>query len=179
MKEVPIEAIEAETLAQDLFRLAKRLRQHEPESAPTAHDPPSLKGVRSVANAHLALARSLYRERRLRDRYLTGDLFGEPIWDMLLDLYVARFEMKDVHVTSLCAASCRPLTTALRWIAVLEERNMVRRINSPHDKRVQYLELTDDAFHRMRWYLSRIAAERGENSEAFMLGSAVRLAASD
>ena len=38
----------------------------------------------------LTLARTLYAERRRRDRTFPVDIFGEPSWDILLDLFVAR-----------------------------------------------------------------------------------------
>src|SRR3546814_17984132 len=68
-------------------------------------------------------ARELLRFRRLRDRYFAGDLFADPAWDMLLDLYAARSQNSHpVSVSSLCIASSVPATTALRWIKAMEEK---------------------------------------------------------
>jgi hypothetical protein len=41
------------------------------------------------------------------------DLFADPGWDILLDLYAARQEGKQVSVSSLCIAAAVPPTTAL------------------------------------------------------------------
>ena len=41
---------------------------------------------------HATAAREIYAARRRRHKYLPADLFGEPTWDILLDLYVAARE---------------------------------------------------------------------------------------
>ena len=35
----------------------------------------------------VALACKIYNARRIRDRYLSASMLGEPVWDMLLALY--------------------------------------------------------------------------------------------
>lgn len=62
------------------------------------------------------LVRNIIRARQSRIRFFGNDLFADPVWDMLLDLAVARVEHRRVSVTSLCIASGVPTTTALRWI---------------------------------------------------------------
>jgi DNA-binding MarR family transcriptional regulator len=42
------------------------------------------------------------------------------------------------------------MTTALRYITVLEERGMISRRSSPFDARMHYLQLTDEAFSDVR-----------------------------
>jgi hypothetical protein len=39
-----------------------------------------------------AFARLLHRERRTRDAYMSEGLFGEPAWDILLDLFACQAE---------------------------------------------------------------------------------------
>src|SRR5690606_24209072 len=68
--------------------------------------------------------RDWLRVRRLRDEFLPGDLFADPAWDMLLDLFAARLEQERVSVSSLCIASAVPPTTALRWIRTLTEKGL-------------------------------------------------------
>lgn len=89
-----------------------------------------------------AVAENEYRSRRLREEVLGNDLFGEPAWDMLLDLYINHARKRRVPVTSLCQASSRPITTALRWITELQTRGLVSRCDSSQDNRVSYVELT-------------------------------------
>lgn len=96
----------------------------------------------SQAHALGAFAELEYRGRRLRDELLGSDLFGEPAWDMLLDLYVNHARKRRVPVSALCQASSRPATTALRWIGELQTRGLVCRRDSSADNRVSHVELT-------------------------------------
>lgn len=87
--------------------------------------------------------RNLIRARQLRLRFFNADLFADPAWDMLLDLTAARAEHRRVSVTSLCIASGVPTTTALRWIKLLEQAGMVRRIKDDTDHRRAFVALTE------------------------------------
>lgn len=91
------------------------------------------------------LAAAAYRARRGRDACFgdDADLFGEPAWDILLDLYSARSAGREVTVTSACAAARVPNTTALRHIGNLEERGMIIRLADPEDRRRSILRLSD------------------------------------
>jgi DNA-binding MarR family transcriptional regulator len=102
----------------------------------------------------ISLAKSLYLSRRLRERYLDAELFGEPAWDMLLDLFVQAAEGKRTAVTSLCAASGVPPSTALRWITTLQDAGLILREEAEHDRRVAYLKLSARGFAAVRQYLA-------------------------
>lgn len=85
----------------------------------------------------------LYRARRLRNKFLPAELFGEPAWDMLLDLFAARLQKRRISITSACIAAAVPTTTALRWIGLLEEHGLAEREASRADARVRWVHLTD------------------------------------
>ena len=87
-------------------------------------------------------AQSLYKSRRVRARYFDKNLFGEPTWDMLLDIFVHQSSGLQVSVKSLCLASDVPDTTALRWIALLVESGLIARKNDERDRRRIFLSLT-------------------------------------
>lgn len=86
-------------------------------------------------------AAEIYRMRRARDRVLWSGLGGEPGWDMLLALYVE--EPSGVPVSSLCYASAVPLTTAMRWIGVLEQQGLAQRVGHQRDCSLILVALTD------------------------------------
>ncbi len=88
------------------------------------------------------LARRLYALRRRRTRHLPEELFGEPAWDILLDLFIAAEEGRLIPVTSACIAADVPGTTALRWLTLLEARSMIERRPDPRDGRRCHVALT-------------------------------------
>jgi hypothetical protein len=100
--------------------------------------------------------RKLIRTRRLRERYISGDIFADPAWDMILDLYAARLEGRTVAVTSLCIASGVPLTTALRWIKSLTERRIFVRTPDPHDGRRALVDLSEDTAAAVEKFMAAI-----------------------
>lgn len=93
--------------------------------------------------------RALIAARRLREEHLPAELFGEPAWDMLLDLTAARLEGQDVSVTDLTIAAAVPPTTALRYIKAMVEWRLLSRRPDGRDGRRVFIELNDNAFARM------------------------------
>ncbi len=87
-------------------------------------------------------ARIYYAERRRREKHLPGKLFGEPAWDILLDLFISAGEGKPVFVSSACLAANVPQTTALRRIQILEEHGLVEREGDSGDNRRTIVRLT-------------------------------------
>ena len=102
----------------------------------------------------LELARRTYADRRRRDKLFQPGLFGEPAWDILLDLFISAKEGKKVSVTSACIGSAVPTPTALRWIAVLESQGHALREDDPKDARRAFLHLSADAYARMIDYFA-------------------------
>jgi DNA-binding transcriptional ArsR family regulator len=101
----------------------------------------------------LALARETYNIRRRRARFLPADLFGEPTWDILLDLYVAARENRPVPTTSACIGAHVPPTTALRWLRILEARGLVEREEDGKDGRRTFVRLSTRGIAAMEGYL--------------------------
>ena len=81
-------------------------------------------GPRKIPEQSLtAVAENLYRFRRRRDTLMTAqfgtDIFADPAWDIILDLFIHHSKNQDVCVTSACAAAMVPITTALPIVAIL------------------------------------------------------------
>jgi predicted transcriptional regulator len=112
----------------------------------------------SISPNLIERAESLYKERRRRDARMAGtsELFGEPSWDILLDLFVAHGKARPVSVSSACIASSTPQSTALRYVGLLEKVGLIRRTKDPRDGRRQYLELTEAGLSNMQAYLSEV-----------------------
>jgi DNA-binding MarR family transcriptional regulator len=103
--------------------------------------------------------RRLIRLRRARDQFFDPELFADPGWDMLLDLYAARLEHNRVAVSSLCIAAAVPATTALRWIKALTTAGLFERRADPHDGRRIFVALSDSATAAMHAYFAAIVEE--------------------
>ena len=87
----------------------------------------------------LLVAEDLYRERQRRREFFGEDLFGEPAWDMLLDLYIAEKKNKRVSVTAACLGANCSGTTGLRRLQQLDERGLVVREADPKDARRSFV----------------------------------------
>ncbi|WP_240530230.1 MarR family transcriptional regulator [Novosphingobium sp. PC22D] len=102
------------------------------------------------------LARQTYADRRRRPKIFGNeDLFGEPAWDIVLDLFIAAKERRRVSVTSACIGSAVPSTTALRWITILEREGLLLREADPSDARRIYVKLSARGYAAMVDYFSQ------------------------
>ncbi|KQN00318.1 winged helix DNA-binding protein [Sphingomonas sp. Leaf25] len=119
-----------------------------------AAPPPA--GVMGTVTA--AEVRGAIRARRLRGQYLPAELFADPAWDMLLDLFAAWLERTQVSVSSLCIAAAVPPTTALRWIGTLVDAGLVERRDDPADRRRAFIVLTARAVAGMNGYAGAVAS---------------------
>jgi hypothetical protein len=94
-------------------------------------------------------ARRLYRQRRGRDREFGTALFGEPAWDLLLDLFVAASEQRPVSVMSASIAATVSAEHALHWLTRLEEHGLVERLYAGTEMHRATVTLSEPAFHQM------------------------------
>ncbi len=144
----------------DRLRLAASIRVGEDAPAPCGTIPSGKQqGLQRPSRNHLALARKTYALRRKRGAIFSNpDLFGEPAWDILLDLFIAHAEGKNVSVSSACIGSAAPATTGLRWLGVLADEGLIERQPDPEDNRRVMVHLTPTGRAAMERYFD--AAER-------------------
>lgn len=110
----------------------------------TAGLQPALNEARQRARyAQLMVIRQGLMARQQRGRFFKSNLFADPAWDMLLELYSASLAERRLTVSRLAERSGVPLTTALRWIAVLEKDGLIDRTNDRFDRRRMFLELSE------------------------------------
>lgn len=164
-----IDAVEKNTdprdlkpFADQLMLIAQHLRDGKLSgSSATAEDeggtlekPPSPLTRQDFA----AMARNAYAMRRRRTAIFGNpELFGEPAWDILLDLYIALTEKKPVSVSSACIGSASPPTTGLRWLGILADHGLVQREQDPEDQRRVLVRLTEKGAQAMEQYFASIA----------------------
>ena len=104
----------------------------------------------------IRVAGRIYDARRLRDRILDHELFGEPAWDMLLALYCLPKRGLLMTVSGLCHSSGVPATTALRWQKTLCLHGLIERGPGGVDRRRQILQLTERGREMLEGYLTRL-----------------------
>ena len=153
---------ELRTLAASLLRVANESEEDLVEEQPAGirYQPKSETWTDVQRQFILAKTIELYRERRRRERIFSLDLFGEPAWDILLDLFSAHLQNKRISVTSVCIAANVAPTTALRWISELQENLLIERFDSDTDRRVKWVRLTDSASKMMFDYFKIIADDK-------------------
>jgi DNA-binding MarR family transcriptional regulator len=89
----------------------------------------------------LGVARALLALQASRGKSIGAQLFADPAWDMLLDLFVAAGENRSVCVSSLCLAAAIPVSTAHRWVQALARAGAITRREDPLDRRRVFVEL--------------------------------------
>lgn len=104
--------------------------------------------------ARARLVRSEIRKRRQRERFFPADLFADPAWDILLDLYAAHLEGRNISVSSACIAAAVPATTALRWLKTLSDDGQIVRVPDLADGRRIFVAISEDSVARLDAYFN-------------------------
>lgn len=97
----------------------------------------------------------LLRRRRRLDEFNSA-IFGEPAWDMLLELYVRETSGVSSTAEQLKAAPVIPASTAARWIKHLENDGIIVLHDHPNDRGTAFVELTDRGRQALDRYLTAI-----------------------
>ncbi len=102
-------------------------------------------------------AKARYKERRSRDSLFGNpDLFADPAWDILLDLYIAHYEKRDISVSSACIGAAVPPTTALRWLTHLTDQGIILRTSDESDMRRVFVTLSPTAIFSMDQFFENV-----------------------
>ena len=102
------------------------------------------------------LAGRLYDARRVRERMINSNLFGEPAWDMLLALYCLPVRAICLSTTSLSHAANVPVATGARWQKTLLDLGLIRYGPHLRDDRQRLVGLTKKGKQLMEGYLTRL-----------------------
>jgi DNA-binding MarR family transcriptional regulator len=108
----------------------------------------------------VSIAKQMIFERSLRARHLSPLDFGEPVWDILLDLYVNNHIKRPVSVSSACIAASVPATTALRYLSTLSNQGVIIRVPDKSDARRFFLQISDQTESSLTSYFQVVYKKR-------------------
>jgi hypothetical protein len=117
-------------------------------------------GAKAARTGDLELARGAIRERRFREKFFRKEIFADPAWDLLLELYLAHLEHRRVSVSSLHGSAGVPPTTGIRWIGRLTQEGYLERRDDPLDGRRVFVALTPDCERTCQSYFGCVAQGR-------------------
>lgn len=69
--------------------------------------------------------RSVLHVRRARESILGWNLFSDPAWDVLLELYAAQFANRTASASELASVIGAPRSVIARWITTLVDAGLV------------------------------------------------------
>jgi CheY-like chemotaxis protein/DNA-binding MarR family transcriptional regulator len=134
-----------------------------------AQGPPA-KGRTEGSLQHGDAAELLLKARQKRDSIFGPELFEDPAWNIMLDLYSSTLSGRTVTVSDLCIASGTSSTTALRRLGTLAEMGLIARIPDASDRRrvlVTQTQAGREAMDRFSdWFRNEVnhKNERGRRS---------------
>ncbi|MFV0622450.1 MarR family transcriptional regulator [Sphingomonas sp. ac-8] len=112
--------------------------------SPAAADLPLLVGI----------AQQMLQRRRSRERFFDSDLFGEPVFEILLLLFVAGASGDRMTHAEVCKAAGVPSTDGMRYVSTLIDQRLVVRTGAAVDARQQDLALSRPGFEQVARYLA-------------------------
>ena len=104
-----------------------------------------------------AFVRKVIEARAARRRFFDSELFADPAWDMLLELYALDGEQRRTSISKLSVGAAIPPTTALRWLDKLHSEGLIEREADRLDARRVWIKLSDEGVAAMTAYLGELA----------------------
>jgi len=93
---------------------------------------------------YAALAKSELRTQRQRNSYFSNSqIFGEPVWELVLEAYIATAENRCVALSDLENDLRRPVSIITRLAAILEVEGYVERCRSHKNQGLGRVKLTN------------------------------------
>jgi DNA-binding MarR family transcriptional regulator len=111
------------------------------------------------ASTLLKHAQAWMHARVARSKVFDWELFGEPAWDLLLELYQSYCLGTRTSISQLGLDTHIAQTTVLRWLDALEHKGLIMRWRDPNDGRRVFVVLTEPGLEKMERALSAAEAE--------------------
>jgi CheY-like chemotaxis protein/DNA-binding MarR family transcriptional regulator len=140
--------------------LARQRRRQVSQSLPAVAQARRTVAELGPSDRKGAALRDLRGIRKVRSKYFPSELFSDPCWEMLLDLYDARLAGAEVSVTSLGVASGVPPTTALRRMETLQGHGLIERADDIDDKRRTIVRLTERGLEAVEQFFEAYLARQ-------------------
>ncbi len=104
-----------------------------------------------LLNDRVKYARQLLDRQRKRSLFFSNDnIFGDPAWELLLEIYIASDQNQCVSKTDLYAKLSVSDSIAARWLTVFLDRGYVEICE---DHSYDHLRMTDKALSECKAYL--------------------------
>lgn len=92
-----------------------------------------------------------------RTFYLPREIFVDPAWNMLLELYLAQLKNKRMSSETLYSLSGTSGSAAVRWLKVLESQRLIICMAEPENTDREFVELSSNGEFALRSYFCNIA----------------------
>jgi DNA-binding MarR family transcriptional regulator len=120
---------------------------------------PGLASPPAVKDGILDAARQARKARRERQRIFGEAFMSDSAWDILLELFIARIERRQVTVSAVSATIGASKSTMLRWAAQLIEAKLVASNPNASLQSDRQLVLTDEGVNLMCDYFIRTSPD--------------------
>lgn len=145
--------------AEPILPMVERLELHLKTLKKTLCAPPSEAQAVQRREVTAQQVRQILKARRKREAFFGPDLFADPAWDILLEVFAAEAAQQKISVSAACIAAAVPPTTALRWLAKLEQVGLIVRSADNLDRRRHWVQLSPTATAAVERYLAAVVAE--------------------
>lgn len=99
------------------------------------------KAMWSVDVTPLTVATIALKIRQRRARFVSSDLFSEPVWDAMLDMFIDQDPEIERSASHLAGVAGIAVTTMRRWLNIMIAEGLIEQAPSPSG--VQTYGLTD------------------------------------
>ncbi|TGX54993.1 hypothetical protein E5A73_06015 [Sphingomonas gei] len=103
------------------------------------------------------VAADIARSRGLQRRLLADFHMADPVWDMLLDLYLSERKGVRVSISDLALAAGVPRSTGVRWVGNLIETGALSSAPDACDGRRTWVELSAESRAALERYFLEVA----------------------
>ncbi|WP_322964065.1 MarR family transcriptional regulator [Sphingomonas fuzhouensis] len=119
--------------------------------------------IRDARPSLLELARQTQAMRANVAQFFPRDVFRDSAWDMMLELFIAEEQHRQLCVKELILVSGETATSALRRIDRLESTGLLRRQTDPADHRRLAVTLTQRGTDAMTAMLRHLYLTTGDD----------------